>query len=865
MKHCLAAFLTAALLLSCVREEVLPAVPDTPKDLPEVLDGNFVSGEARVYLSEELAAQVEEATLSGSLVTKSSDMNLALSELGITEMTRLFPHAGEYEERTRKEGLHRWYVVKYSQAVPMTKAQTSLEEVEGIHIFEPVRQVRINDFNDLSSDLWGLYNRSNPGFDINVRPVWDNYTTGNPDVIVSVVDAGIDLNHEDLAENCLSSGHFNFVNNNSYIIGGYHGTHVAGTIAAVNNNKKGIVGIAGGDKAKGKKGVKLMSCQIFVDNPDGTTDQAPGATAIKYGADNGAVISQNSWGYSFDRNHDGVVSGDEMKEALNATISGSDKAAVDYFVKFAGCDNKGNQLPGSPMKGGVVIFAAGNEGIPNGAPAEYEGVIAVGAVTPTGEKASFSNYGEWVDICAPGTSILSTIPGNQYDFSQGTSMACPHVSGVAALIVSKFGGPGFTNEMLKDKLLGSANKSAIPQTRQIGGLVDAYGAFVYGNDKAPSEVTDLEVSAIGNKIDLAWTMTGDEDGKPAYGLLVIYGKDKAKVEAATPKDMQDVDYAVCTPDLAVGENAQFSVTELDFEDQYYLKALAYSYGRSYSAATKVFAVATTENHAPEIIVQYEGDIKLMPSQTLTIPIEIIDPDGHNCVLEYEQGSAADEIKSNPDGTLRLNLKGSAAEIGTYVLKITATDEFGLSTTLPVTYVIKENSAPVKIEDKEIENVLLTAKGKEFIIDMGEYVTDPDGEQLKFDITISNPTIVHITAKNNQLIGTALGYGVVDVNVKAKDARGESVTFDFKVQVKDPSKPLSVYPNPVTDYVNVGTLDMAETNIRIYSSTGKLVHEETSQVSGVEPARIDMRECAPGTYSLQVTFGGKEYKQNIVKL
>ena len=865
MKHCLAAFLTAALLLSCVREEVLPAVPDTPKDLPEELDGNFVYGEARVYLSEELAAQVEEATLSGSLVTKSSDMNLALSELGITEMTRLFPQAGEYEERTRREGLHRWYIVKYSQTVSMTKAQTSLEEVEGIHIFEPVRQVRINDFNDLSSDLWGLYNRSNPGFDINVRPVWDNYTTGNPDVIVSVVDAGIDLNHEDLAENCLTSGHFNFVNNNSYIIGGYHGTHVAGTIAAVNNNKKGIVGIAGGDKAKGQKGVKLMSCQIFVDNPDGTTDQAPGATAIKYGADNGAVISQNSWGYSFDRNHDGEVSGDEMKEALNATISASDKAAVDYFVKYAGCDNQGNQLPGSPMKGGVVIFAAGNEGIPNGAPAEYEGVIAVGAVTPTGAKASFSNYGEWVDICAPGTSILSTIPGNQYDYSQGTSMACPHVSGVAALIVSEFGGPGFTNEMLKDKLLGSANKSAIPQTRQIGGLVDAYGAFVYGNDKAPSEVTDLEVSAIGNKIDLSWTMTGDEDGKPAYGLLVIYGKDKAKVEAATPQDMQDVDYAVCTPDLAVGENAQFSVTELDFEDQYYLKALAYSYGRSYSAATKVFAVATTENHAPEIIVQYEGDIKLMPSQTLTIPIEIIDPDGHNCVLEYEQGSAADEIKSNPDGTLRLNLKGSAAEIGTYVLKITATDEFGLSTTLPVTYVIKENSAPVKIEDKEIENVLLTAKGKEFIIDMGEYVTDPDGEQLKFDITISNPTIVHITAKNNQLIGTALGYGVVDVNVKAKDARGESVTFDFKVQVKDPSKPLSVYPNPVTDYVNVGTLDMAETNIRIYSSTGKLVHEETSQVSGVEPARIDMRECAPGTYSLQVTFGGKEYKQNIVKL
>ena len=790
-------------------------------------------------------------------------MNLALSELGITEMTRLFPHAGEYEERTRREGLHRWYVVKYSQDVPMTKAQTSLEEVEGIHIYEPVRKIRINDFNDLTSDLWGLYNQSNPGFDINVRPVWDNFTTGNPDVIVSVVDAGVDLNHEDLADNCLSTGHYNFVNNNSYIVPCYHGTHVGGTIAAVNNNKKGIVGIAGGDKAKGQKGVKLMSCQIFVDNPDGTTDQAPGATAIKYGADNGAVISQNSWGYSFDRNHDGEVSGDEMKEALNATISASDKAAVDYFVKYAGCDNKGNQLPGSPMKGGVVIFAAGNEGIPNGAPAEYDGVIAVGAVTPDGSRASFSNYGDWVDICAPGTSILSTIPGNQYDYSQGTSMACPHVSGVAALIVSYFGGPGFTNEMLKSKLLESSNKSAISQSRQVGGLVDAYGAFVYGNDKAPAEVTDLEVSATGNKVDLTWTMTGDEDGKPAYGLLVLYGKDKAKVEAATPQDMQGVDYAACAPDLPVGEKAQFSMTGLDFEDQYYLKAFAYSYGRSYSASTEVFAVATTENHAPEIILHHEGEIALMSSETLTIPFEIIDPDGHAFFLEYDKGSDAENIMPNTDGTMRLILKGSAAEIGTYTLKLTAIDEFGLSTTLPVTYKIKENSAPVKI--KEIENVLLTAKGKEFTIDMGEYVTDPDGEQLKYDITISNQTIAHLTAKNNQLIGTALGYGVVDVNVKAKDARGESVTFDFKVQVKDPSKPLSVYPNPVTDYVNVGTLDMAETNIKIYSSTGQLVHEETSQVSGVEPARIDMRECAPGNYSLQVTFGGKEYKQNIVKL
>ena len=157
MKHCLAAILTAAVLLSCSREEIIPTQPDTSTDVSAEVVDNYVSGEVRVYLSEELAAMLEEAAVSGTIVTKSSDMNLALSELGITEMTRLFPHAGQYEERTRREGLHRWYVVKYSQDIPVTKAQVSLEQVSGVEIFEPVMPVKISDFNDpLFSDLWGM-------------------------------------------------------------------------------------------------------------------------------------------------------------------------------------------------------------------------------------------------------------------------------------------------------------------------------------------------------------------------------------------------------------------------------------------------------------------------------------------------------------------------------------------------------------------------------------------------------------------------------------------------------------------------------------------------------------------------------------
>ena len=863
MKHCFAAFLMAAVLLSCAREEILTPGQDVAAGSTEEVIGNYVQGEARVFLSEELAAMVEEAAQSGSIVTKSSGLNDALAELGITEMHRLFPHAGEFEERTRAEGLHRWYVVKYSQDVALTKAQVSLEQVPGIDVFEPVRPIKINDFNDLTSDLWGLNNKSYPGFDINVLPVWEEYTTGNPDVIVSVVDNGIDLKHEDLADNCLTTGHYNAVSGTSYIKAGDHGTHVAGIIAAVNNNGKGVASVAGGDKAKGLPGVKLMSCQIFEDQPDGTTASAGGAAAIKWGADHGAVISQNSWGYTYDYDGNGSLDGSEYSDAMNARISGSDKAAVDYFIKYAGCDNKGNQLPNSPMKGGVVIFAAGNDAIGMGAPAEYEAVIAVGSVASNRTKSDFSNFGEWVDICAPGSSIKSTVPNNRYAVMGGTSMACPHVSGVAALVVSYFGGPGFTNEMLKEKLLNSVNYDAVPKKNRIGGLVDAYGAVVYGNDKAPAAVTDLVAFGRGNNIDLTLTTTADEDGKAAYGYFAIYGKDQAKVQAATPSSLVGVESTAFATDVAVGEKANFLVTGLDFESQYYVKVLAYSYGRSYSDATEVLSAVTTENHAPVVTVDYEGDIVMLASQTLNIPIIVEDPDGHSVEVVIKDGSGAETLAQLPDGSWRLTIKGTEAEIGSYVLKFIATDEYGMSETYQMPYLIKDNSAPEKIKD--IEDVLLTAKGREFVIDMTEYVVDQDGEQLKYTVDALNPSVAYVNVKGDKLIGTGLAYGSTELTVTAKDARNEKVVFTFKVTVKDPSDPLSLYPNPVIDYLNVATLDLAETEIVIASAGGKVVYQETMKVSAMEPAKIDMRSYVPGSYSVTVAFGGKKYTKTVVKL
>ena len=864
MKRLISAVLFALLLTSCVGEQLETPIADSAA--ATISEDAIKSGECIVLFSEDVTAQIEESQGLGLIQTKSAGIDDMLEQLGVTSMERLFPHAGEYELRTRREGLHRWYVLTYSESVPFTKADDGLGCLPGVEIVEPVRKIKIQDYNDpFYSNLWGLNNVSNPGFDINVKPVWKNYTTGSSEVIVSVVDNGVQVDHPDLKSNCLpASEHFNAIDMTSVIYPGDHGTHVAGTIAAVGNNGKGIVGVAGGDFAAGISGVKIMSCQIFKDTPEGSvSSQTASAAAIKWGADHGAVISQNSWGYEFDDNNDGQLTGDELKRALSTTISSSDRAAVDYFIKYAGCDNYGNQLPSSPMKGGVVIFAAGNDNISNGAPAEYDQVIAVGSIASTGMKSTFSNYGDWVDIAAPGSGIYSTVNGGGYAVMDGTSMACPHVSGVAALVVSYCGGPGFTNDMLKEKLLNGANPTAVPLSYKIGPLVDALGAITYGTDKAPAKVTDLSADARANTMDLSFTATADEDGKPAYGYMALYSTDRSKVEAATQSDYKDVDYALCTPGSSAGEKVDFVVRGLEFSATYYVKILSFSYGRNYAEASEIVEFETGSNNAPSIELVNNGAYTIKPSQELEVTINVVDPDDHNVEVTLDCEAEHTFVPALEKGVYNFKVVGKDVDPGRYDAKVVATDEYGMATEKTVSFEVLDNAAPVILKD--IDNVLMSAKGKEFVIEMKEYVNDPDGEQLKYKITVSNEKVVNITPRGDKLYVTALAYGLVDVNIVASDIRNQKVEFAFKVLVKNPSEPLSLYPNPVTDYLNVGTMEMAETDIKIYSSTGKIVYEGTSEVSGLEPARIDMRDCPPGTYSVRVVFGGKEYKSNIVKL
>ena len=209
-----------------------------------------------------------------------------------------------------------------------------------------------------------------------------------------------------------------------------------------------------------------MSIQIF--NGDGSVTTSGLVRAMQYAADNGALISQNSWGYTsaeasgYPSYYLGPGNDKEYKQQLSSEV-----AAMDYFVKNAGGED-------SPIDGGLLIFAAGNDTAPRpGYPAAYEPCIAVAAMNPAALPAYFSDHGIGTDIVAPGGEnlykngeILSTIPTKfsasgkpNYGLMQGTSQACPHVSGVAALGLSyaKKLGKRYTAKEFRSMLLSATN------------------------------------------------------------------------------------------------------------------------------------------------------------------------------------------------------------------------------------------------------------------------------------------------------------------------------------------------------------------------------------------------------------------------
>ena len=223
--------------ISCTRDE---NPVENQETLFEKSDRQaFEQGVIEVKFNEVMAEALEADLENNGIVTKSTSSDIAgmYDELGILSMSRVFPYAGEYEKRTRAEGLHRWYRITYTSKTSVTKAADSFELLPGVETVSPVRRIKSTAssmyFNDpKSSNQWHYYNdgtlssKHSKGADINVVPVWENYTKGSSIVTVGIVDGGIDYNHEDLAD--AYAGGRNFVTYGQ-VAAHDHGTHVAGT------------------------------------------------------------------------------------------------------------------------------------------------------------------------------------------------------------------------------------------------------------------------------------------------------------------------------------------------------------------------------------------------------------------------------------------------------------------------------------------------------------------------------------------------------------------------------------------------------------------------------------------------------------
>ncbi|WP_153795746.1 S8 family serine peptidase [Foetidibacter luteolus] len=596
----------------------------------------------------------------GRLNTGLAAFDAAAGKLKASGLKRVFPNAGKMEAKQRKYGLDKWYVLEVDKSASVKAALASFKNLGELEYAEPVYRIAsINpttvkplgapvikpmgaaSVNDPFYSLQWHYENTGQtggykGADINLPNAW-KITGGTPNVIVDIVDGGVDYAHEDLAANMWkneaelngqdgvdddNNGYvddiygYNFADKTAAIAPGDHGTHVAGTVAAVNNNGIGVAGVAGGTGIG--DGARLMSSQIFgANSPDG----AASAAAIVYGANNGAVISQNSWGYTSPGVYAQVV-----------------LDAVDYFTKEAGRDENGIQT--GPMNGGVVFFASGNDNINDESyPGYYPATVAVSATTVFDNKSSFSNYGSWVDISAPGgelnvpnnQQIASTVVGNKYGYLSGTSMACPHVSGVAALIVSKFGKQGFSNEDLKNRLFATVDKfiALNPAYNGLMGIGRLNAGRAVEPDQAlpPAKILDLAgISNTQNSIDLTWTAPSDPDNTNAQNYTVYYATHSFD---STQKDT--IKKIIIPKALAAGTKENFNLSGLVPSTDYYIAVAAKDLWGNEASLSTVVKVTTMQ-----------GAIISLPSGTITMNIN---------VETSPQQSASLQFGNNGKGTL----------------------------------------------------------------------------------------------------------------------------------------------------------------------------------------------------------------------
>ena len=905
----------SGLMLATSCQESMEMENPNSKTRAVAIDKDLFAVRGRINVKLEKGAnQALPTSAKGNVEMQSvpSAMASAMNYAGAYKMERVFKPAGIYEKRTIAEGLDRWYTIYFDESKDVAEVLQQFNKAAGVEYAErvlpiarpkftakpytgPAPQTRnqptASAFNDpLLAKQWHYYNdgsispRAKKGADCNLKPVWEKYTTGKNNVIVAVVDGGIDITHEDLVDNLYinekekngqagvdDDGNgfvddvygYNFVEAKD-VVGGTiqpdnegHGTHVAGTVAARNNNGKGVAGVAGGNGTP-DSGVRLMSCQIF----RGKDEQGDAAAAIKYAADNGAVICQNSWGYS---STSGVTA---MPKLL--------KEAVDYFIKMAGCDENGQQRANSPMKGGVVVFAAGNENKEFAAyPACYPPAVSVSAMAWNFAKASFSNYARWITIMAPGGDqdtfgteggILSTVPKSKvpsgYAYFQGTSMACPHVSGIAALIASYFGRQGFTNEELKSRLITAYRPFNIDELNpaykgKLGkGYIDAEAAFESDTKIAPEKVGTLTLTPDFVDITAEWSIAKDEDKTAAFYRLYISPND---LTAENLKDMNFKEINGMGHNL--GEKLRFTFDNLKDNKAYSIAVVAVDRWGNLSEPA-IQKCTTKLNHAPEVTNFPEKVIELNNNERKTFSFNVADPDGHNWDIRAI-GETKGVSYSINQATVTVSLI-PVLQAGSYTCTFVLTDDLGAKSEKSFTFKVIPYMPP-KLEQPFANYIAGLDEGPVNISLKGHYTGS--GSQLSYKANVANGGIASAQVSNDQLQVKPLARGITRINVLASDGRQTSSDGSFQVRVveKKSAPVYAVYPIPAkTDINALLNPEVTQAEFVISSTVGEQLMSATVTPDKNSVAKLDLSKLRPGTYKLTVHTSKGNHTQMFIK-
>ena len=403
------------------------------------------------------------------------------------------------------------------------------------------------------SELWGMKNVGQADgagqvgkadADIHVTPVWAEGNIGSAKVKVAVIDTGVDYTHPDLKDNIWNSPAdpsvhgWNFVKNNNDPKDDHnHGTHCAGTIGGIGNNGFGVAGV--------NWKVSIIPVKFLDDQGSGTLDAA--VQAIQYATSMGVDIMSNSWG------------GGPFTQSLYDAIAAA------------------------KAKGILFIAAAGNDGGDNDAqpsyPASYQldNIISVAATDNRDQIASFSNYGKTsVHVAAPGVKILSTIKDGSYGVLSGTSMATPHISGIAALLLSIK--PTLTYAQIKDILIRSSDKlRGFSRKVAAGGRVNVYNAVhgIFPVIQKPDETLWKDYAYLAetpHPYENSKIYNFDINVPQAKYIRVVFesidteaGIDKISIKDSTQDEIEDLSgvYSNYTTDYLVGPSAKIVFTTDD--------------------------------------------------------------------------------------------------------------------------------------------------------------------------------------------------------------------------------------------------------------------------------------------------------------